>query len=163
MFSVAAPAFICDAGRNGVTSHYSADDGAGWLYSDVDRRVITRSDLTATGDLKLVQVQHFDQLGLICLSRTLEDASTSAGWRRHRSRMSAIPQSMGQSLKPDHRFYSYLSADTYRRRRRYMFLATLTHTRLSSKPPALRSARRSASASPKPITPSVANIHILAV
>ena len=38
-----------------------------------------------------------------------------------------------------------------------------THIRLSSKPPSLRSTRRSASASPNPITPSDANINMLAV
>ncbi len=46
-------------------------------YSDASRRVIARSDLSATGDLKLVQVQHFDPLGRLRLSRSLEDSATS--------------------------------------------------------------------------------------
>ncbi|HEU4767882.1 MAG TPA: hypothetical protein VFS77_10920, partial [Pyrinomonadaceae bacterium] len=45
-------------------------------YSDVQRRVITRSDLVATGDGKLVSIQHYDQLGRIRLSRQLEDAAS---------------------------------------------------------------------------------------
>ena len=61
----------------------------------------------------------------------------------------------------------FIGEDEERRRARRREADTLqrplTHTRLSSKPPSLRSARRSASASPKPITPSVANINMLAV
>jgi RHS repeat-associated protein len=43
-------------------------------YSDLDRRVITRSDLSARGDGKKVSVIHFDQLGRVRLSRTLENS-----------------------------------------------------------------------------------------
>jgi YD repeat-containing protein len=45
-------------------------------YSDTSRRVITRTDLNATADGKLVSIQHYDQLGRIRLSRTLEDSAT---------------------------------------------------------------------------------------
>ena len=44
-------------------------------YSDINRRVIVRSDLTNLGDGKLVSIQHYDQLGRIRLTRQLEDAS----------------------------------------------------------------------------------------
>lgn len=47
-------------------------------YSDVNRRVIVRSDLTNAGDEKLVSVQHYDQLGRVRLSRQLEDAATES-------------------------------------------------------------------------------------
>jgi RHS repeat-associated protein len=45
-------------------------------YYDVDRRVVIKSDLNATGDGKLVSIQHFDQLGRLRLSRQLEDSAT---------------------------------------------------------------------------------------
>ena len=45
-------------------------------YSDAARRVITKSDLTAKGDGKIVSIQHFDQLGRLRLARSLEDAAT---------------------------------------------------------------------------------------
>jgi RHS repeat-associated protein len=44
-------------------------------YSDTLRRVITRSDLNAAGDGKLIAVQHYDQLGRICLTRRLESGN----------------------------------------------------------------------------------------
>ncbi len=47
-------------------------------YSDVDRRVITRSDLTTAYDGKLVSIQHYDQLGRVRLTRQLEDAATQS-------------------------------------------------------------------------------------
>jgi RHS repeat-associated protein len=47
-------------------------------YSDAGRYVIVQSDLSATGDKKLVSIKHYDQLGRIRLSRTLEDASTES-------------------------------------------------------------------------------------
>lgn len=46
------------------------------VYSDVDRRVIVRSDLNSKDDGKLVTVQHYDQLGRARLTRKLEDSST---------------------------------------------------------------------------------------
>jgi RHS repeat-associated protein len=48
------------------------------IYSDVDRRVIVKSDFSALGDEKLVSIQHYDQLGRVRLSRQLEDASTES-------------------------------------------------------------------------------------
>lgn len=48
------------------------------IYSDANRRVITRKDLSVAGDAKLVIVQHYDQLGRLRLTRRLEDASTQA-------------------------------------------------------------------------------------
>jgi RHS repeat-associated protein len=48
------------------------------VYSDVERRVIIRSDLNTKDDGKLVTVQHYDQLGRVRLSRKLEDASTQS-------------------------------------------------------------------------------------
>jgi len=45
------------------------------IYSDVDRRVIVKSDLNTTGDGKLVSIQHYDQLGRVRLSRQLEDST----------------------------------------------------------------------------------------
>lgn len=47
-------------------------------YSDTLRRVIRRSDLSMTGDGKLVTVEHYDQLGRIRLSRRLENAATES-------------------------------------------------------------------------------------
>ncbi|HYG10487.1 MAG TPA: hypothetical protein VD835_11105, partial [Pyrinomonadaceae bacterium] len=47
-------------------------------YSDVNRRVIVRSDLTNAGDGKLVSVEHYDQLGRVRLSRRLEDSATES-------------------------------------------------------------------------------------
>src|SRR6185503_874129 len=47
-------------------------------YSDVNRRVIVRADLSSLGDGKLVTIQHYDQLGRIRLARQLEDASTQS-------------------------------------------------------------------------------------
>jgi RHS repeat-associated protein len=44
-------------------------------YSDTLRRVITRSDLNTAGDGKLIAVQHYDQLGRICLTRRLESGN----------------------------------------------------------------------------------------
>ncbi|MFL6207266.1 MAG: RHS repeat-associated core domain-containing protein [Pyrinomonadaceae bacterium] len=48
------------------------------VYSDVNRRVIVRSDLNTLGDGKLVSIQHYDQLGRVRLTRRLEDASTQS-------------------------------------------------------------------------------------
>jgi RHS repeat-associated protein len=47
-------------------------------YSDVNRRVIVRSDQNTLGDGKLVSIQHYDQLGRIRLARQLEDAATQS-------------------------------------------------------------------------------------
>lgn len=47
-------------------------------YSDLMRRVITRSDLNTAGDGKLVGIEYFDQLGRVRLSRQLEDASSQS-------------------------------------------------------------------------------------
>jgi RHS repeat-associated protein len=45
-------------------------------YDDDARRIIVKSDLETVGDAKRVAIQHFDQLGRVRLTRTLEDAST---------------------------------------------------------------------------------------
>ena len=47
-------------------------------YSDVNRRVIVRTDLNEIGDGKLVSIQHYDQLGRVRLSRKLEDSATQS-------------------------------------------------------------------------------------
>jgi RHS repeat-associated protein len=47
-------------------------------YFDSERRVVVRSDLDITGDLKLATIQHYDQLGRIRLTRRLEDVSVAA-------------------------------------------------------------------------------------
>ncbi|MGD9560857.1 MAG: RHS repeat domain-containing protein [Pyrinomonadaceae bacterium] len=47
-------------------------------YHDADRYVVTKADLEAIGDEKKVAIQHFDQLGRVRLSRTLEDAATES-------------------------------------------------------------------------------------
>jgi RHS repeat-associated protein len=44
-------------------------------YSDTERRVIVRSDLNTAGDGKLIAIQHYDQLGRICLTRRLESGN----------------------------------------------------------------------------------------
>ncbi len=49
-------------------------------YSDVNRRVIVRSDQVSVGDGKLVSIQHYDQLGRIRLARQLEDAATQSAY-----------------------------------------------------------------------------------
>ena len=46
------------------------------IYDDEERRVIVKSDLETKGDYKRVAIQHFDQLGRVRLSRTLEDSAT---------------------------------------------------------------------------------------
>ena len=68
-----------DAGR--PTKQIAADNTSkeSWTqieYDDVDRRVITRSDLFTLGDGKKVSITHYDQLGRIRLARTLEDSVT---------------------------------------------------------------------------------------
>lgn len=45
-------------------------------YHDEDRYVVVRADLEEVGDGKKVAIQHFDQLGRVRLSRTLENAAT---------------------------------------------------------------------------------------
>jgi len=45
-------------------------------YNDVERRVIVRSDLESMGDGKKVAVQHYDQLGRVRLSRSIENIAT---------------------------------------------------------------------------------------
>jgi RHS repeat-associated protein len=47
------------------------------VYSNVDRRIVVRSDLEIAGDKKLVSIKHYDQLGRVRLSRTLEAAVTA--------------------------------------------------------------------------------------
>lgn len=47
-------------------------------YDDINRRVVVRSDLETKGDGKKVAIQHFDQLGRVRLSRTLEDSATES-------------------------------------------------------------------------------------
>ena len=47
-------------------------------YSDVNRRVIVKSDLNMAGDEKLVSIQYYDQLGRVRLTRQLEDAATQS-------------------------------------------------------------------------------------
>lgn len=44
-------------------------------YSDTLRRVIVQADKTTKGDGKLVSIQHYDQLGRVRLTRTLESPS----------------------------------------------------------------------------------------
>lgn len=46
-------------------------------YFDSERRVVMRSDLDTTGDLKLASIQHYDQLGRIRLARSLENFSAA--------------------------------------------------------------------------------------
>ena len=45
-------------------------------YNDVARRVIVRSDVETIGDGKKVAVQHYDQLGRVRLSRSIENILT---------------------------------------------------------------------------------------
>jgi RHS repeat-associated protein len=45
-------------------------------YNNQLRRVVVKSDLFVKGDGKKVGIQHFDQLGRVRLSRTLEDGTT---------------------------------------------------------------------------------------
>ena len=47
-------------------------------YFDAARRMVSRSDLSAPGDGKLVFVVHYDQLGRVRLTRELEDAANQA-------------------------------------------------------------------------------------
>ena len=47
-------------------------------YDDIARRIISKSDIDAKGDGRKVAIQHFDQLGRIRLTRTLEDAATQS-------------------------------------------------------------------------------------
>ncbi|MGB7069748.1 MAG: RHS repeat-associated core domain-containing protein [Pyrinomonadaceae bacterium] len=45
-------------------------------YNDAERRVIVRTDLETIGDGRKVAIQHYDQLGRVRLSRTLENPAT---------------------------------------------------------------------------------------
>ena len=45
-------------------------------YDDVNRRVVVRSDLETIGDGKKVAIQHYDQLGRVRLSRSIENIAT---------------------------------------------------------------------------------------
>jgi RHS repeat-associated protein len=45
-------------------------------YNDVLRRVITRSDIETKGDGKKIAIQHFDQLGRVRLTRSIENVLT---------------------------------------------------------------------------------------
>jgi YD repeat-containing protein len=47
-------------------------------YFGPERRIVTRSDLETTGDGKIARVVHFDQLGRVRLTRTLEEYSVAA-------------------------------------------------------------------------------------
>lgn len=47
-------------------------------YFDNNRYIVTRSDLSAVNDAKLVTVKHTDQLGRVRLTRRLEDAASQA-------------------------------------------------------------------------------------
>ena len=49
-------------------------------YSDLNRRVIVRSDLNTLGDGKLVTVKHYDQVGRIRLARQLEDGAAQSAY-----------------------------------------------------------------------------------
>lgn len=69
-------------------------------YSDVWRRVITRSDLNALGDGKLVSIQHYDQMGRLRLARQLEDSATQD------------PNDETQGIKVQTR-YKYSGANSY--------------------------------------------------
>ena len=52
-------------------------------YDDVNRRIVVRSDLEVIGDGRKVAIKHFDQLGRVRLSRTLEDSSTESPYNEH--------------------------------------------------------------------------------
>jgi RHS repeat-associated protein len=52
-------------------------------YDDADRFVVIKSDLETVGDGKKVAIQHFDQLGRVRLSRTLENAATESASNEH--------------------------------------------------------------------------------
>ena len=46
------------------------------VYDDTGRKVIVKSDLDTVGDAKKVAVQHYDQLGRVRLTRTIENIAT---------------------------------------------------------------------------------------
>ena len=46
------------------------------VYDDEERRVIVKSDLEVKGAAKKIAVQHYDQLGRVRLSRTIENPAT---------------------------------------------------------------------------------------
>jgi hypothetical protein len=51
----------------------------GWStteYNDAARRVISRSDIETKGDGKKIAIQHFDQLGRVRLTRSIENVLT---------------------------------------------------------------------------------------
>jgi RHS repeat-associated protein len=77
-------------------------------YSDVNRRVIVKSDLNTAGDEKLVSIQHYDQLGRVRLTRQLEDAATQ----------SATDETTGIKVQTRYQYsgnFSYvLTSNTYR-------------------------------------------------
>jgi RHS repeat-associated protein len=64
------PTLMQEAFGTGVERRTSTE------YSDTARRVITRADLNTTNDGKLVSIEHYDQLGRLRLSRSLDDATT---------------------------------------------------------------------------------------
>jgi len=68
-----------DLGRPTIVKNAYGTVLESWVqteYHDADRYVITKADLEAEGDGKKVAIQHFDQLGRVRLSRTLENAAT---------------------------------------------------------------------------------------
>jgi RHS repeat-associated protein len=78
------------------------------VYNDEARYVIVKSDLQVAGDKKLVSITHYDQLGRVRLSRTLEDAANQ----------SATDETIGIKVQRRYRIsspYSYtLTSNPYR-------------------------------------------------
>ena len=60
-------------------------------YNDAERRVIVRADLETMGDGKKIAIQHYDELGRVRLTRTLENAVTEDPNQRAARHQSANP------------------------------------------------------------------------
>lgn len=61
-----------------VAAGLPAETQTSTQYFDSQQRVVVRSDLDTTGDLKLASIQHYDQLGRIRVTRRLENFSAAA-------------------------------------------------------------------------------------
>jgi len=89
-------------------------------YSDIARRVIVRSDLYTAGDGLLVSIQHYDPLGRIRLTRTLESTALVNGVDpKYDERQGIKAQTRyfagdGSNPNPDYHYSYTLTSNPYR-------------------------------------------------
>ncbi|MGE3467404.1 MAG: RHS repeat domain-containing protein, partial [Pyrinomonadaceae bacterium] len=82
-------------------------------YNDIDRYVVTRSDVQGIGDQKKVSTTFYDQLGRVRLAKTLEDAAAQSetnetdGIKVQTRYMTGNPNSFQVTSNPYRADYSY--------------------------------------------------------